>query len=516
MRNEDSAGTGAPGRAERGADVFTYDDATVEQRVREHVCASVRRGGYVSLWFAGPMVVLLVAFLLLHPGHSMWLSLGYATYGLVHAYVAYRVGKAGRASGRVAVFILLPLVFMPVLFSLAAHVLAPGGVAGFLNGPPSFIYFILIIVTGFAFDARLSFIMGVGSGAGYFLMYLLARDVMGSLQCSEPSVAQMLSSPFVYAIKSLMMVVAGLLVATLCVTTRSLIRRVSHEEQEKGFLRTTFGMMVDPRVRDHILAGRIDLEGETRVATVLFCDVRGFTTFSQHMAPRQLVQFMKEYFDHLNREIRSQDGTILEYIGDEVMALFGAPLPVEDHAHKACQAACLMQQALDRQRPRWEQEGKPAVRSGVGIHTGAMLVGGIGSTEQCKYGVLGDNVNLASRLQGLTKDYGVRIIASEDTVRAAAGTFHVRELDLVTVRGRTAEVRIYEILGPSDEPLPPPVVDLVATYAQALGQYRGGNAARAHALFRQCLALAPDDGPSHHFTDRLLRGASLADAPPVS
>ena len=484
--------------------MFRYDDATVNQRVQEHVCASIRRGGLISLWFTLPIVAMLVVYLLGHPGSSMWLSLGYATYGLAHAFVAYRVGKAGRATGRVVVAILLPLVFMPVLFSLAAQALAPGGAAGFLNGPPSFVYFILIVVTGFAFDARLSLLTGVMSGAGYFLMYLLSRDVLITLRCSEPTVAQMVASPLPYAIKSLMLVIAGALVAALSLTTRSLIRRVAHEEQEKGFLRTTFGQMVDPRVRDHILSGAIDLDGETRVATVLFCDVRGFTTFSQHMAPKQLVQFMKEYFDHLNREIRSQDGTVLEHIGDEVMALFGAPLPLVDHASRACRAALRMQRTLDEQRPRWEQEGKPSVRSGVGIHTGAMLVGGIGSTEQCKYGVLGDNVNLASRLQGLTKEYGVRVIASDDTIRAAEGTLHVRELDLVTVRGRSAEVRIYEVLGPAELPLPPELAEVARTYEEALRLYRSGDAQQALVLFQRCLALAPEDGPSRLFTQRLL------------
>ena len=158
---------------------------------------------------------------------------------------------------------------------------------------------------------------------------------------------------------------------------------------------------------------------------------------------------MKEYFDLMNKEIQREKGTIIKYMGDEIMVLFGAPLPLEEHAARACRAALRMQEVLDAKRPVWNREGKPEVRIGIGIHTGPMLVGIIGSSERYEYGAIGDNVNLASRIQGLTKDYQSPIIISEDTAKLAGDAFQTRKLDCVKVRGRSTEITIFELIGNS-------------------------------------------------------------------
>lgn len=278
---------------------------------------------------------------------------------------------------------------------------------------------------------------------------------------------------------------------------------VEERTAEKMLILKSFGMIVDPRVRDRMLDGKIELGGETRISTVLFTDIRGFATFSQTMTPRELLLFMREYFDVTCDVIKAQDGMVIEFVGDEVMALFGAPLPLEDHAVKACAAALLMQKVLEGQRKIWQEQGKPAIHSGNGVHSGPMLVGNIGSSERCKYGAIGDNVNIGSRLQELTKQYGVPIIASEDTVRLTNGRFHARELDFVNIRGRDSEIRIHEIVEFRGNSISEERLLLLETYQEALRCYYDKDGRKALTLFQKCLALDPDDGPSRFFCSRL-------------
>ncbi len=278
---------------------------------------------------------------------------------------------------------------------------------------------------------------------------------------------------------------------------------VAKRTEEKMLIINTFGMIVDPVVRDRMLEGKIELGGETRDTTVLFMDIRGFTSFSQVMTPRELLLFMKEYFDVTGEVIKAQCGTIIEYVGDETMALFGAPLPIEDHALKACAAALLMQQVLDKQRKIWQEQGKPIINSGIGIHTGSMLVGNIGSSERYKYGAIGDSVNMGSRLQELTKVYGVPIIASEHTISQVKTNFHVRELDCVNMRGRTSEIKIFEIMGSRDQASDEEKTMLTGVYEEALSHYYSKDNGRALELFKKCIELVPGDRPSELFVSRL-------------
>lgn len=399
--------------------------------------------------------------------------------------------------------IFVPFIVLPTAFFIASHFLMPSGAASYITGPFSYLYFILIVITGFLFNSKLAYLAGILSGVGYFMVYLVARTELNTIVHPDPILMQDLTDPALYAFKSLMMIFCGFFIGTLSLISRKLILRVLKEEEEKLFITNTFGMIVDPRVRDRMIQGNIELGGETRVITVLFTDIRGFTTFSQAMTPKELLNFMKEFFDVMNEQIKIADGTVIEYVGDEIMALFGAPLPLGDHAVKACNAALLMQKALETQREIWRLRGKPLIQTGIGIHTGSMLVGNIGSTERYKYGAIGDNVNLGSRLQGLTKDYGVPIIVSEDTVKELDRRFHVRELDCVKVRGRSSEIRIYQIIDFSEKELPAEWKTLVDKYEQALHLYYDNNTTYALQLFRECLKAVPTDRPSELFVERL-------------
>ena len=185
---------------------------------------------------------------------------------------------------------------------------------------------------------------------------------------------------------------------------------------EKEFLRDTFGKVVDPRVRDYLTKGAVSLRGESREVTVLFCDIRSFTAMSEKLTAEEVVQFLNGYFSALGACISRNNGIINKYIGDAIMAMFGAPVPSEQHAEDAFNAAVEMRSALADLNRQYAAQGKPPVRFGIGIHTGSVFAGTIGSRERMEYTIIGDTVNTASRIESLCKDYGTDILVSESTV----------------------------------------------------------------------------------------------------
>jgi adenylate cyclase len=217
--------------------------------------------------------------------------------------------------------------------------------------------------------------------------------------------------------------------------------------------------------------------------SVLFSDVRGFTTISEGLQARELTQLMNEFLTPITAAIHRHRGTIDKYMGDAVMAFWGAPLPDPEHAAHAVQAAQAMVAEMRSLRPAFETRGWPAIEIGVGISSGEMNVGNMGSQFRAAYTVLGDAVNLGSRLESLTKTYGVNIIVSERTVALAAGLPY-RELDRVRVKGKQEPVGIYEPIAPADEPA-------ARRFAEALARYRARDWAGAETLVTELDAASP-------------------------
>ena len=189
-----------------------------------------------------------------------------------------------------------------------------------------------------------------------------------------------------------------------------------------------------------------DLGGSDAELTIFFSDIAGFTTISESLTPDELVAHLGEYLGSFSRIISSTGGTVDKYIGDAVMAFWNAPTPVEDHVQAACRAAVECRGVLSRLRNRWKGEGKPALHARIGLHTGDVVVGNMGSDERLNYTILGDPVNLASRLEGLAKVYGVVILASETVYEAAKDQFFFRQLDRLTAKGKSVPVTVYELL----------------------------------------------------------------------
>jgi adenylate cyclase len=264
--------------------------------------------------------------------------------------------------------------------------------------------------------------------------------------------------------------------------------------KEKRWLRQAFGRYLSPAVVQAIVAHpeRLELGGEEVEGTVLFADLAGFTGLSEHMAPQALIRLLNEYFSPLTDIILAQGGTLDKYIGDAIMAFWGAPLPASDHGVRACRAALDMQAAMARLTADWQARGLPRLHTRMGLHSGPLVVGNVGSRERFDYTVLGDTVNLASRLEGVNKVYGSSIIVSENTHRLAAGAFLMRQLDVVQVKGRAQPVAIYEPLGEAAAAAPA----WLEAFQAGLQAYMARQWGLAAANFQQVLALKPYDPPA--------------------
>ncbi len=211
--------------------------------------------------------------------------------------------------------------------------------------------------------------------------------------------------------------------------------------KEKEFMRDTFGKIASPQVRDYLLMGNVSLGGETVDATVLFCDIRSFTTLSESMKPRDVVALLNEYFTGLEKCITAHGGIINKYIGDAVMALFGVPVHTGIHAQNAFDAALAMRLELAKMNESFVERGMPALRFGIGLHSGTVLAGNIGASNRMEFTVIGDTVNAASRIEGLCKQYGKDLLISQATADQLSNALvYVDEAEL---RGKKQKIKLY-------------------------------------------------------------------------
>jgi adenylate cyclase len=274
------------------------------------------------------------------------------------------------------------------------------------------------------------------------------------------------------------------------------------EGRERRFLRDAFSRYLAPDVVSALVdqPGRLALGGETREVTVMFADVAGFTTLSEGRDPAEVVSLMNECFEQLTGVIQGQGGTVDKFIGDAVMAFWNAPVAHPDHAARALRAARELLAAVARVNDSWASRGLPKLGMRVGIATGPAVVGNVGSHTKFNYTVMGDTVNLASRVEGAAKVYGTASLVTESTAAAAAGAVPLRELDWLRVKGRGEFVPVYEVL--LDDWAAFPREEALRAYAKGLEQFRARAFDEAAAQFEAVLAVVPDDGPSHEMRER--------------
>ncbi len=281
-------------------------------------------------------------------------------------------------------------------------------------------------------------------------------------------------------------------------------------ERKSRFYRKAFSTYVPPQVVEEIVREpeRLSLGGEKREITVLFADIRDFTTLAESMEPERLVTLLHEYLTPLTEILFRERGTLDKYIGDAIMAIFNAPHRLDDHAHRACRVAIEMRGKISELGRECQRQGCPSLNMGVGINTGEAVVGNMGTELRFDYTAIGDTVNLASRLEGMNRLYGTGIIVSQATFERTEDGFLFRELDLVRVKGKKRPVRIYELVGHKDEAL---MEGLVRPFEDGLRLYRLSRFAEAKGLFQAILERFPEDGPSLLYVRRC---EEFAESPP--
>jgi len=223
------------------------------------------------------------------------------------------------------------------------------------------------------------------------------------------------------------------------------INEMTEGLKERDFIKDTFGKYVSKEIRDEILNGNVPLDGELKEVTVLFADLRDFTSMVEKTPPKEVVKIINSYFKEMDEAIQQYHGLVLQYIGDEIEAVFGAPLFRENHPTLAVLAAQEMRTRLEKVNVDLERAGYPRLSHGIGIHTGPVLAANIGSPDRLSYALVGDTVNVASRLQGLNKEFGTEIIISDATRARVNGAFPIRELPETRLKGKSGVFSIYSL-----------------------------------------------------------------------
>ncbi len=279
------------------------------------------------------------------------------------------------------------------------------------------------------------------------------------------------------------------------------------EQMRRKEITRVFSLYVTPQVVNYLIAHpeRINLGGERRELTLMFTDLAGFTTFSEELSPERVTHLLNRHFTSMTDVVLEHGGTVVQFIGDAIMAFWGAPLDDDDKAYRAVSAAIAMQKAMAVLREDFAKEGLPPIRMRIGIHSGSAVVGNLGSAKRFGYTAVGDDVNLAARLEGINKLYGTNIMVSSDTAQQINGRIALRPVDRVIVKGKSQAV---EVFTPCENP------KIVELTEQAIRLFRNQEWDAAESHLRELLAIAPEDGIAGLYLKRI--AAFRADPPPAN
>ncbi len=278
----------------------------------------------------------------------------------------------------------------------------------------------------------------------------------------------------------------------------------SLEARDRRFAEEAVGRYTSPVILRELKKDRERLSldwGEQREVSVYFSDIANFTSFSEALEPRRLVRLLNDYLTHMTDLVLEHDGVVDKYIGDAIMAFWGAPVDEPEHARKAVRAALAIRRRCDELREKWQRDFQTLVIARAGVNTGPAIAGHMGSRHKFNFTLIGDTVNLASRLEGANKPYGTTLMVSETCLAATGSEFDARELDLLAVKGKLKPVTVYEVLAEKGR-VDPVVREAVELYLEGLAAYRAQRFAEAQARFERALVVRPDDGPSKTYVER--------------
>lgn len=393
--------------------VATSDDADFDLAIRAEGNRALAVGGRLAAGLALVSTVLTAALALRDP--AFWPAVSFPVAAIIGATLTWRMAARERVHGPAAWVLFIVFALLPTTTLLVFEAFLPWGAATFFFGPIAVGWLVIIVLTGFTFDARLSLLVSAIAGVSYFVVYAFARRHLESLSETtiDPTFRADLLGWEVQMLRSALFVGVGVLVAGLSKLSRVLLRRVRDEVTEREAVSRLFGQYVSPEVQEKLVRERAHLTGERKVIAVLFSDLRGFTTLSEGRTPSEVVELLNRYFDRMVAAINKHGGTVDKFIGDAVMATFGGLLPVENPAAAALDAALEMRRELKALNAEL-----PGLDNGIGVHFGEVLQGPIGSTERKEFTVIGDVVNTASRLESATKELKAHIVLSDALVNA--------------------------------------------------------------------------------------------------
>ena len=281
------------------------------------------------------------------------------------------------------------------------------------------------------------------------------------------------------------------------------VYKYATEEKEKRFIKGAFSQYLAPAVINQLIDNpkMLELGGEEKVLTAFFSDIKGFSTFSEKLTPKELVNLLNLYLTEMTDVVLEYGGTVDKFVGDAIVAFFGAPVSYEDHAKRACYASLDIQKKSVELRERWKKEGHPEVYTRIGLNTGPMVVGNMGTTRKMNYTIMGDAVNLASRLEGANKPYGTYIMLGESTYLVAKDSIEARELDSIRVMGKSEPVRVYELIARKGE-LDRAKTSVIESYNKGLSYYKERKWDDAISQFKMALMTDSNDGPSKTYVNR--------------
>lgn len=430
-------------------------DSEFDAFLARHVNEVLRRGSFAAAMMGIVCGGLLAALLLAGVVQGLWgpafESFATGCAGLV----VWGLARGNLLRGWRFDAAMLPFSLAPTLFFLLANLSPPSSTASYITGPFSYLYFVIILMTGFTLERRLAWVAGVLSAGGYLFSYALARSQLALLSHPDPVLVQDLTGAPIYVLKAMMMLFTGLITGAIAKFTRELIYRVRAEELRRTMVDRLFGEYVSQEVREKLLADPGHVRGERREVAILFADLRGFSTFSEQHPPEEIVARLNAWFDRMVGALTSHGGVVDKFIGDALMGTFGGFQPVENPCDAAFMAALAMSEALAGLNAEWAEGGKRPFEHGVGLDFGEVVQGPLGSQRRKDFTVVGDAVNTASRAQGLTRQVGHPIVLTEAiyTRLSPAHRARCQPLGEVKVKGKARAVRIYGASGLVEAPL---------------------------------------------------------------
>ncbi len=406
--------------------------------------AALARGALVAaaLGLAGACAVPLAGF-------SGMMSVPPAGFGLTACAFSLALRALARRElvhGGVAWAVMLAFVSLPTAFFMLAEALTDAGAATYLHGPIAWVYFVIIAVSGTLFRARISMATGLVAAIGYAISFAAAQPRFAELR-GHADVLPDLVDPAIAGIRLLMLLATGFVVGGLATLGRRLTQRALAEQRAKEDVSRLFGEYVSEEVKTKLLASPLAEAGERKRVVILFSDVRGFTELSERAEPEAMVRRLNEYFDAMVEAIAIEGGVVDKFVGDAVMAVFGGVVALDAPEAAALRAAIGMRARLVTLRERWRGEAIAPFDTGIGLHAGEVLQGAIGARHRKDYTVIGDAVNTASRLEGLTKELGYPILLSDEVLAALPPDLRERcePLGERSVKGRARAITVYGV-----------------------------------------------------------------------